>query len=425
MTKAELKQQIHRAIDQRAEEIIGLGETIRRHPELGFKEVKTARLVEETLGRSRALAPRADSPSPASAPIWPVAAATARPSRCSASSTRSSSPAIPMPIRRPAPRTPAATTRRWPGCWARPWVCSTPRPSSTWPDAWCSSRCPPRSTATSSGAWGRPGPGGSSSSGASPSCCAWATSTTSTWPMMIHLTLAPGGRQGRRARLQQRLHREDRALRRQGRPRGRRAPPRRQRALRRARSGSAPSTRSARRSATRTRSACTRSSPTAASQVNVIPGEVRLETYVRGRSVEAILDANAQGRPRVQGRRPRAGRHRSRSRRLPGLPAACVRSHMARLLQGQRRRAASATSTTARSGTAPAPPTWATSARSCRSSTRTWAGRPAPATAPTTPSSTRRSPTWTGQGARLDGGRHAGRRRDGRARGARVTPGPR
>ena len=28
------------------------------------------------------------------------------------------------------------------------------------------------------------------------------------------------------------------------------------------------------------------------SQVNVIPGEVRLETYVRGRSVEAILDAN-------------------------------------------------------------------------------------------------------------------------------------
>src|SRR5437667_4428334 len=28
------------------------------------------------------------------------------------------------------------------------------------------------------------------------------------------------------------------------------------------------------------------------SQVNVIPGEVRLETYVRGRSMDAILDAN-------------------------------------------------------------------------------------------------------------------------------------
>jgi metal-dependent amidase/aminoacylase/carboxypeptidase family protein len=30
------------------------------------------------------------------------------------------------------------------------------------------------------------------------------------------------------------------------------------------------------------------------SQVNVIPGEVRLETYVRGRTVDAILDANAK-----------------------------------------------------------------------------------------------------------------------------------
>src|SRR5438094_6256635 len=28
------------------------------------------------------------------------------------------------------------------------------------------------------------------------------------------------------------------------------------------------------------------------SQVNVIPGEVRIETYVRGKTVEAILDAN-------------------------------------------------------------------------------------------------------------------------------------
>src|SRR6185369_13835703 len=30
------------------------------------------------------------------------------------------------------------------------------------------------------------------------------------------------------------------------------------------------------------------------SQVNVIPADVRLETYVRGRTVEAILDANAK-----------------------------------------------------------------------------------------------------------------------------------
>ena len=51
MTRNELKQRIDAAIDRRAEEIIGLGEQIRKNPELGFKEVKTARLVEETFGR--------------------------------------------------------------------------------------------------------------------------------------------------------------------------------------------------------------------------------------------------------------------------------------------------------------------------------------------------------------------------------------
>jgi amidohydrolase len=50
MTREELKQRVLEAIDRRAEQIIGLGEGIRRHPELGFKEVKTSRLVEETLG---------------------------------------------------------------------------------------------------------------------------------------------------------------------------------------------------------------------------------------------------------------------------------------------------------------------------------------------------------------------------------------
>jgi amidohydrolase len=51
MSKDELKQRVLDAIDRRAEEIIGLGEQIRRHPELGFKEVKTAALVEETFRR--------------------------------------------------------------------------------------------------------------------------------------------------------------------------------------------------------------------------------------------------------------------------------------------------------------------------------------------------------------------------------------
>jgi metal-dependent amidase/aminoacylase/carboxypeptidase family protein len=49
MTKDELKQQVWTAIDQRADAVVGIGKTIRRHPELGFKETKTAALVAETL----------------------------------------------------------------------------------------------------------------------------------------------------------------------------------------------------------------------------------------------------------------------------------------------------------------------------------------------------------------------------------------
>ncbi len=48
MTKNELKERVYAAIDRRAEEIVRLGERIRKHPELGFKEVKTARVIEET-----------------------------------------------------------------------------------------------------------------------------------------------------------------------------------------------------------------------------------------------------------------------------------------------------------------------------------------------------------------------------------------
>ena len=38
-----LKRQLFDAIERRSEEIIAIGEGLRRHPELGFKEVKTAR----------------------------------------------------------------------------------------------------------------------------------------------------------------------------------------------------------------------------------------------------------------------------------------------------------------------------------------------------------------------------------------------
>ncbi len=51
MTKDDLKDQVHAAIERHADEIITIGEQIRRTPELGFKEFKTAKLVEETLGK--------------------------------------------------------------------------------------------------------------------------------------------------------------------------------------------------------------------------------------------------------------------------------------------------------------------------------------------------------------------------------------
>src|SRR5207244_9858617 len=51
MMRDDLKRDVWQAIDRRRDEIIGLGEQIRRHPELGFKEFKTSRLVEQALGK--------------------------------------------------------------------------------------------------------------------------------------------------------------------------------------------------------------------------------------------------------------------------------------------------------------------------------------------------------------------------------------
>lgn len=57
MTRDDLKRRVYAAIDRRTDDIVRLGETIRAHPELGFKEFRTARLVEDTL-RGLGLAPR-------------------------------------------------------------------------------------------------------------------------------------------------------------------------------------------------------------------------------------------------------------------------------------------------------------------------------------------------------------------------------
>ncbi|HUO63707.1 MAG TPA: hypothetical protein VMT97_08390, partial [Terriglobales bacterium] len=48
-TLDDVKRSVCEAIDRQSERIINVGETIRKNPELGFKEVKTSRLVEETM----------------------------------------------------------------------------------------------------------------------------------------------------------------------------------------------------------------------------------------------------------------------------------------------------------------------------------------------------------------------------------------
>ena len=153
MTKAELKQQIHQAIDKRAEEIVGLGE---HDPKESRARLQGGQ--DRAAGRGDAAATWACRRKGGLA-LTGVRADVAgrgrrRPDLRAARRARRARRRRPpgRRSRRPARRTPAATTPRWPGCWARPWACSTPGRSSTWPAAWCSSPCPPRSTATSSGA---------------------------------------------------------------------------------------------------------------------------------------------------------------------------------------------------------------------------------------------------------------------------------
>ena len=61
------------AIDAHADEIAALGEDIRLHPELGFKEFRTAGSWP-TISRSWASRTRPASPSPASRGYWPARA---------------------------------------------------------------------------------------------------------------------------------------------------------------------------------------------------------------------------------------------------------------------------------------------------------------------------------------------------------------
>ena len=56
-TLDDVKRAVCEAIDRQSEKIVSIGETIRKSPELGFKEFKTSKLVEETM-REIGLGPR-------------------------------------------------------------------------------------------------------------------------------------------------------------------------------------------------------------------------------------------------------------------------------------------------------------------------------------------------------------------------------
>jgi metal-dependent amidase/aminoacylase/carboxypeptidase family protein len=56
-TLDDVKRAVCEAIERQSEKIVTVGETIRKNPELGFKEFKTSRLVEYTR-REKGLAPK-------------------------------------------------------------------------------------------------------------------------------------------------------------------------------------------------------------------------------------------------------------------------------------------------------------------------------------------------------------------------------
>ena len=179
-TAAALKQSICEAIDRNADKIIGIGETIRRHPELGFKEFQTARLVEETLsglglaakGGLAITGVRAEARGGKDGPTFALLGEL------------DALVVAGHPVA--DPQTGAAHAcghnAQVAGLLGAAMGLPGPGPSSTWPGGSSSSRCPPRNTGTWSGACNRRARAGSSSSAASPSCSASGTSTTWTSP---------------------------------------------------------------------------------------------------------------------------------------------------------------------------------------------------------------------------------------------------
>src|SRR5881628_3981146 len=94
------------------------------------------------------------------------------------------------------------------------------------------------------------------------------------------------------------------------------------------------------------------------SQVNVIPGEARLETYVRGRTLEGIRDANAKVDRALKAGALALGA-RVEIETLPGYLPLRSDPTMTRVFR-QNADTCSAWGPAARLGTARAPPIWAT-----------------------------------------------------------------
>ena len=264
-TAAALKQSICEAIDRNAEQHHRPG---RAHPppaELGFKEFKTARLVEETLselgltaaGRPRAHRRARRGRGRQGRPDLRAAGRAGRPRGGRASDRRS---------RRPAPRTPAATTPRWRGSSAPRWGSARRSAFEHLAGRVVFFAVPAggirrRRVARAAGARG-PARVPRRQARAAPPRPLRRRGPRHDDPHHVAARHEEGGR----GRLQQRLPREDGPLHRPRLPRGRRAAHGDQRALRRQHRPLRDQRASARPSATRTPSACTRSSPTAAAR---------------------------------------------------------------------------------------------------------------------------------------------------------------
>ena len=110
-TREDLKRSVAEEIDRRGEELVRVAKTILEHPEAGFRETRTAAVVDRVMGemgvqRRTGIAITGSRDSSMAAP------GPGRRWRCWASWTRCLCRGTPTRTRRRGRRTPAGTTRR-------------------------------------------------------------------------------------------------------------------------------------------------------------------------------------------------------------------------------------------------------------------------------------------------------------------------